>query len=78
MARDQQTVGGCPECGSDELTCRYNFFSKDALRIDSWEHKCPNCGFRDTTAYRSDEPESLPDDGVTDICPYCGRQGEVT
>lgn len=74
MARDIQTVGHCPQCNADLLTCRYNFFTNDDLQINSWEHKCAQCGYRDTTAYRSDESEeSRPTDPRT--CPYCGRQG---
>ncbi|MBC8353264.1 MAG: hypothetical protein H8E66_14800 [Planctomycetes bacterium] len=72
MARDTQTVGQCPKCNADNLTCRYNDFEKDDLRIVSWEHKCAECGYRETTAFRSDDPEELqPVDAGT--CPYCER-----
>ncbi len=74
MARDIQTVGACPKCDAELITCRYNHFGKDDLTIDSWEHKCAECGYRETTAYRSDDPvEHQPEDAGT--CPYCGRRG---
>lgn len=77
MASDQQQIGGCPKCGSASLTCRYNRFESDDLRIDSWEHKCPDCGNRETTAYRSDEDDSVPANVDVAVCPYCRRQGSV-
>ena len=76
MPREIQPAGDCPKCNQPALACAYNHFEREELVIDAWEHKCANCGFRDTIAYRSDEPDSLPDDGVTDHCPYCGRKGE--
>ena len=57
MAREQLTIGGCPQCGSAKLTCKYNRFESEDLRIDSWEHRCPDCGHRDTSAFRSDDDE---------------------
>ena len=76
MPRDIETIGDCPRCGGGALTCRFNHFEKDDLQIDSWEHKCPDCGYRETTAYRSDDPEA---DSVADprCCPHCGRTGSV-
>jgi len=77
MARDIAVIGGCPKCASDELTCRYNHFEKDDLQIISWEHKCPNCGFRDTRAFRSDDEEDDAEvaevTGDPSACPYCDR-----
>ena len=62
MPRERVTIGTCPKCGADGLTCSYNHFANDELTIDSWEHKCGDCGFRDTTAFRSDdEPGDLPE-----------------
>ena len=75
MAREEKTIGGCPKCASESLTCKYNVFESDDLRIDSWEHKCPDCGHRETTAYRSDDEDSNPDNVDPKICPYCGRAG---
>ena len=73
MTRDTQTVGACPKCHAVDLTCRYNHFEKDDLRIESWEHKCFECGYRETTAFRSDDPDEIqPVDAGS--CPYCGRQ----
>ncbi len=73
MARDVKTIGGCPKCQSMALTCKYNLFESDDLRIDSWEHKCPDCGFRETTAFRSDEEDSIPAGTDPTVCPYCDR-----
>ncbi len=71
MERDiQAAVGDCPKCGAHEVACRYNHFERDELVIDAWEHRCPNCGYRATTAFRSDDPE--PASNPT-ICPYCQR-----
>ena len=78
MARESKRIGNCPECHSDQFTCSYNHFEKDELRIDSWEHKCPNCGFRETRAFRTDEEEDPEVDPVTDVdpcvCPFCDRR----
>lgn len=73
MPQDRQPGGQCPKCQSEQLVCFYNHFERDALTIDSWEHKCPNCGFRETKAFRSDAPET---DAAVDptACPYCGRK----
>ena len=77
MARDTQRIGACPKCEAENLACRYNHFEKDDLRIESWEHKCAECGYRETTAFRSDDPE---EERVLDAatCPYCGRKGHLT
>lgn len=76
MPRDIQNVGNCEKCGADAVTCRYNHFERaeDELVIDAWEHKCGNCGVRETTAYRSDDPEEVQPLNAR-ICPYCERQG---
>ncbi len=74
MSRDRQTIGGCPKCGGSHLACGYNHFEDGDLTIDSWEHKCPDCGFRETKAFRTDEEESIPDGLDTAVCPYCGRR----
>ena len=74
MGRDITTIGGCPKCASDQLACRYNHFEKDELRIVSWEHKCSNCGFRETRAFRSDDEEDAGDTQEDPgQCPYCAR-----
>lgn len=75
MPRDVATAGACPKCGAAGLACGYNHFEKGELTIDSWEHRCPNCGHRETMAFRSDQPaaEQAADPGV---CPYCGRRGQ--
>jgi uncharacterized Zn-finger protein len=71
-----QPAGTCKKCGSDRLTCRYNHFQQDELEIHSWEHRCPDCGNRQTTAYRSDDEDELPPDNPG-LCPYCGRLARV-
>jgi len=80
VSRDILIIGGCPKCNSDELACRYNYFEKADLRIISWEHKCPNCGYRETKAFRSDdedEDDEEPDEEAEALdpgtCPYCAR-----
>ena len=50
-------AGNCPECEKDQVTCKYNHFENDELTIDAWEHRCHNCGWRATTAYRSDDED---------------------
>ncbi len=78
MSRDRQMIGDCPKCGGNDLACAYNHFESNELTIDSWEHKCPDCGFRETTAFRSDEDDW--NDGAVDprVCPYCGRMPQTT
>ena len=65
-----QPAPPCPKCGGP-VTCRYNHFEKPGLVIDSWEHKCADCGVRETQAFRS---EGEPDPAARQ-CPYCGREG---
>ncbi len=76
MPREEQTIGGCPQCESGAYTCKYNRFESDDLRIDSWEHKCPDCGHRETTAFRSDDEEANPDQDTL-LCPYCERKATI-
>ncbi|MDB4614510.1 hypothetical protein OAH18_02345 [bacterium] len=74
MPRESQPIGPCPKCPEGEAVCYYNFFDGRGVVIHSWEHKCANCGMRETTAYRSDDEEPL-DEGVDPaVCPYCQRQ----
>lgn len=77
MARDQQTIGPCPRCSHGTLRCSYNLFSKDALTIQSWEHRCPECGHRETKAFRSDAADPQPTGDPT-VCPFCGRQAPAS
>jgi hypothetical protein len=74
MASNSQSAGICLKCGGDSVVCRFNFFDRGDLQVHSWEHKCGNCGWRDTKAYRSDLPQQDP---VADpaVCPWCGRAG---
>jgi hypothetical protein len=73
MARDRQTAGLCSRCNRGTVNCLYNYFVKDARTIHSWEHRCDDCGHRETEAFRSDDPEL---NSATDptVCPYCKRQ----
>jgi hypothetical protein len=64
--------GVCPKCQATTLACRYNFFDRGDLQIHAWEHKCPDCGWRETKAYRSDEPAPAAGVNVA-ACPFCGR-----
>lgn len=73
MSRDRQMIGDCPKCGGHDLACAYNHFESEELTIDSWEHKCAGCGFRETTAFRSDDEDAMPEDVDPHICPYCAR-----
>ena len=73
MSRDRQMIGDCPKCDGNDLACAYNHFESKELTIDSWEHKCPDYGFRETTAFRSDEEDAKPDGVDSHICPYCAR-----
>lgn len=68
-------VGGkdCPHCSSQLLTCKYNLFQSGDLRIDSWEHKCPDCGSRQTQAFRSDDEDANDEGHDPTVCPFCGR-----
>ncbi len=72
MPRHQQPAGACPKCQTDAVVCTYNAFDKDGLHVDSWEHKCPNCGHRETRGFRSDDVDLAPDVDPR-VCPYCGR-----
>lgn len=74
---DIQPAGNCSKCQGNHVTCKYNHFEQGDLVIDSWEHKCPDCGVRQTTAYRSDDSDELPPNGDTSVCPYCSRQGKT-
>ena len=75
MARDRRQIGTCGTCNRGVLTCTHNRFDNGTLVIDSWEHRCADCGHRDTQAFRSDDP---PQSRALDplVCPFCGRRGE--
>ncbi len=70
---DIQASGSCQKCGAT-THCKYNHFEQDDLVIDSWEHKCQDCGARETTAFRSDDEDAQPENGDPLTCPYCGRK----
>jgi hypothetical protein len=75
MLPDKPPSGNCPrgdEVLKCELQCKYNHFESDDLVIDSWELKCLDCGYRETIAFRSDEPDSLEGCDDPTQCVYCG------
>lgn len=65
-------AGPCAKCGG-AVTCRYNRFQKPGLLIDSWEHKCSDCGARETEAFRHEGDAIGSADERQPVCPYCGR-----
>jgi DNA-directed RNA polymerase subunit RPC12/RpoP len=73
---DLQPAGPCAECGGP-VVCRYNHFEKPGLAIDSWEHKCSDCGKRHTQAFRQEgEAARAAENAAGHQCPYCGRTAE--
>jgi hypothetical protein len=76
MSSSTQLAGNCPKCGGGAVVCRFNFFDRGDLQVHSWEHKCGNCGWRDTRAFRSDDP-TLAANIDPAICPLCKRQGQI-
>jgi hypothetical protein len=73
MPRDRQEIGRC-NCNRGSVTCSYNLFRDDTRTIHSWEHRCSDCGHRETRAFRSDEENPEPTGDAT-VCPFCGRHG---
>ena len=67
----------CSKCRSTNLTCKFNHFAQGDLEIHSWEHKCLDCGHRETTAYRSDDEDMDTPVEQRALCPYCGRTGDA-
>jgi hypothetical protein len=65
----------CPQKSDREtcpLICKYNHFESEELTIHAWELKCPDCGWRDTIGFRSDEED--PDESVDPSqCPFCNQ-----
>lgn len=72
MPRDRVPAGCCAACGKETITCFYNHFENAAEIIDSWEHRCTNCGGRETNAFRRAKDAALDVDPRK--CPFCGRQ----
>jgi hypothetical protein len=71
-----QPAGRCAKCAGPVI-CRYNHFEKPGLVIDAWEHKCGDCGLRETRAFRHEgEPPGV--DPASRRCPYCSREAETT
>jgi hypothetical protein len=73
MPRDRQEIGLCTRCNRGTLNCSYNRFQDGTREIHSWEHRCPECGHRETKAFRSDDVDPKPTGDPT-VCPFCGRQ----
>jgi hypothetical protein len=67
-----QAAGNCSACGGP-VTCRYNHFEKPGLAIDSWEHKCSDCGKRETQAFRQEGESAATSNLSNRTCPYCNR-----
>ena len=53
-------------------------FEGPAERIDSWEHRCADCGYRETQAFRASELTPGPQAANPRICPFCRREGAKT
>jgi hypothetical protein len=68
----------CPQCQAATVACRFNFFDRGDLQIHSWEHRCQNCGWRETRALRSDAPPEPQAGTDPNVCPLCGRLGTAT
>lgn len=74
MAREVQPAGACEKCGTGTINCSHNHFANEIHTIDSWEHRCTSCAYRDTEAFRvgADYP---PLEADPLLCPFCGRRG---
>ena len=72
MPRARQEIGQCTRCNRGTVICSHNKFMDGTREIHSWEHRCSDCGHRETTAFRSDEENPEPTADATD-CPFCGR-----
>jgi hypothetical protein len=73
MPRDRKEIGACSHCNVGPVVCLHNRFENDVHRIDSWEHKCANCGRRETEAFRKLPTE--PEPAIDPLsCPFCGRK----
>jgi ssDNA-binding Zn-finger/Zn-ribbon topoisomerase 1 len=73
MPRNLQEIGACPKCQVGTVVCLHNRFANDLHRIDSWEHKCPNCGQRETEAFRKLPTDPEPERDPL-VCPFCSRK----
>jgi hypothetical protein len=71
MPRNRREIGACPRCGTGVVTCSFNSYVNGAERIDSWEHRCRDCSFRETRADRAPAADA-PAPGPRP-CPFCGR-----
>jgi ssDNA-binding Zn-finger/Zn-ribbon topoisomerase 1 len=74
MPRDRRNAGPCPQCAAGEVACTYNRFDNGPERIESWEHRCLSCSYRETKAMRS--AEGQPVEGDPKTCPFCGRKAD--
>ncbi len=76
MPRDRQILEEtCPDC-QGQLTCSVNVYEGEDEWIVSWEHRCRDCSFRDTKAFRSTDDVVEPRE-VTRCCPFCQRTVEI-
>jgi hypothetical protein len=76
MQSSVQIAASCPKCQGPSLTCRFNYFDRGDLQVHSWEHRCQDCGWRETKAFRSDSPDAAAGDPA--VCPWCARAGTAT
>lgn len=74
MLSNVSIAGSCPKCQAQRLACRYNYFDRGDLQIHAWEHKCSECGWRETKAFRSDDAVPATEADAA-RCPLCGRTG---
>jgi ssDNA-binding Zn-finger/Zn-ribbon topoisomerase 1 len=74
MQSSVTAVAECPKCKQPAVVCRFNYFDRGDLQIHSWEHRCADCGWRETQAFRSDAPLAAGVDPAK--CPWCGRAGQ--
>ena len=73
MARDRQEAGTCIHCEEGTVLCTHNTFADESVKIDSWEHRCSDCGRRKTEAIRTGGEDDDPNLDPL-ICPFCGRK----
>ncbi|MDA7977367.1 MAG: hypothetical protein MPJ50_01200 [Pirellulales bacterium] len=76
MPRHTQAAGECEKCGEGTINCSHNHFADETQTIDTWEHRCTSCAYRETQAFRVDAENPQPE-GDPMICPLCGRRGQI-
>ncbi|MCA9267452.1 MAG: hypothetical protein KDA41_03230 [Planctomycetales bacterium] len=68
------SIPTCPQ-GEDflgcNLRCKFHVFEGEHVQIYSWELKCLDCGYRSTSAVRSDDDDFDPASNSPRVCPFC-------